>query len=66
MPEYIVIRRYGDDREDARTAWDSAHSIRVIGDACLVEDDGVKWKVTRVTAGDTAKPAAIVLEPFGE
>jgi hypothetical protein len=65
MPDYLIIRRYGDDREDERSTWDSdGHNVRVVGDAWHVEGDGLKWRVTKVTAGDDATPAAIVLEPL--
>ncbi len=67
MPDYVIIRRYGDDREDERSTWDShGHTIRVVGDAWHVEGDGLKWRVTKVTAGDDTAPAAIVLEPLAD
>ena len=67
MPDYLIIRRYGDDREDERSTWDSqGHTIRVVGDAWHVEGDGLKWRVTKVTAGDDTAPAAIVLEPLAD
>ena len=65
--DYVIIRRYGDDREDERSDWDSCwDTIRVVGDVWQVEGDELKWKVARVTAGDDTRPAAIVLEPLGE
>lgn len=65
VPEYDIIRRYGDDREDERSTWDTqGHSIRVVGDAWHVEGDGLKWRVTKVTAGDGTRSAAILLEPL--
>jgi hypothetical protein len=64
---YVIIRRYGDDREDERFDWNShGQTIRVVGDAWHVAGEGLRWRVTRVTAGDDTGPAAIVLEPFGE
>ena len=67
MPDYVIIRRYGDDREDARSDWHShGYNIRVVGDAWHIEGDELKWRVTKVTAGDHTGPATIVLEPLGE
>ena len=65
MPDYDIIRRFGDDREDERSTWDTQRAnIRVVGDAWHVEGDGLKWRVTKVTAGDNNRPPAIVLEPL--
>lgn len=67
MPNYVIIRRYGDDRGDERSELDPhGHDIRVDGAAWRVAGDELTWRVTRVTAGDSASPAAIVLEPFGD
>jgi hypothetical protein len=64
MP-YTLIRRYGDEREE-RYDWAHEHNIRVVGDVWQVEGDDLMWRVTKVTAGDATRPAAIVLEPVGE
>ncbi len=64
---YVIIRRYGDDREDERSDWAShGHAISVVGDAWHVEGDELSWHVTQVTAGDGTRPPAIVLEPLGD
>jgi hypothetical protein len=61
---YVIIRRYGDDRGDEYSEWDPhGHNTRIVGDAWPVEDDGMNWRVTKVTAGDGTRPPAIVLEP---
>jgi hypothetical protein len=52
MEPYVIIRRYGDDREEEQHDWD--------GNAWPIESDGLQWKVTRVVAG------AIVLEPVDD
>ena len=67
MPDYVIIRRYGDDREEQRSDWSShGHNIRVLGDAWHVEGDELTWRVTKVTPGDDSSPATIVLEPIDE
>jgi hypothetical protein len=67
MPDYVIIRRYGDDREEQRSDWGShGHNIRVLGDAWHVEGDELTWRVRKVTPGDHTSPAAIVLEPIDE
>jgi hypothetical protein len=51
--DYVIIRRYGDDREDERSDWDAlGHNIRFVGDAWQIEGDELKWKVAKVMAGD--------------
>ncbi len=65
MDPYVIIRRYDDDREE-RSDWAHRHNIRVVGNAWQVEGDDLTWKVTKVTAGDATRPAAIVLEPLAE
>ena len=67
MPDYLIIRRYGDDRDDQLSDWEThGYNIRVVGDAWHLEGDELKWRVTRVLAGDGTRPPAIVLEPLGE
>lgn len=56
--DYVIIRRYGDGREDERCDWN--------GVAWPAEIDELKWRVTKVTAGDETKPPTILLEPIGE
>jgi hypothetical protein len=67
MPDYVIIRHYGDDRQDERSDLaPHGNNIRVVGDAWHVEGEALKWRVTKVTPGDGTAPAAIVLEPFGD
>ena len=56
--DYIIIRRYGDGREDERYEWD--------GVAWPAEIDELKCRVAKVMAGDAAQPATIVLEPLDD